>query len=884
MHPFGIGKTALSRSKAAEYAHKYKHEQPNWIPILVTLRHGTNGIYKQYSLEDLLNAIHTHAKNSNIFVILDGLDEYADGVENLISDIQNYRRKYPKFKKIIATSRLEARPPIILFDRLVRLLPFSESQVNIFFKKYLGHANYSYKKFKEIGLQDDEITNPLFCWMMAYSNLENLQNNDFQRQWSANLQKTTLYMWFIRKLLYGKFIGEAEKITEDWNKHYDNEKLMLRKIAAIKSIHGPKLDRRTLIHELKNYNVDLCDDTIMTKLDPILSSYFYFSDKPFQDELIEFLHRSFHEYLLAEYYVECMLEAKYFRLNVGIPSEATMIFLDGLLDILITKNFKYTGYRSEFLNLFRYKDESVLQTFDSDNLEKAKELIIKNAINIINSCNLFVMQDSTSCEKWIPIKFQNNTLANTVIHQWLALFILNKFQMFSKIEKNKIECIIKATSEYIPGHMKIFIGNKDVKNYNFSTVNFSYADLSDADLSNSTLEHAKLYGADFTNSILSNTNLSHAKFNDPFENFAADLSNANLKNAKILHADLSNVSVQGADLTGANLSHTDLDNADFTNAVLNSTNLLHASLSNTTVNKTIFNDETNLKYCDFTNAKIASQQNFSGADISYSKFENVKLSRNILKQLVLHKVDLQGIIHHGNLSFFNFYKINLSGANFGRSVLKNTIFYECNLSDVRFIKTVMNGVKFENTILDNAIFTEASVENIDFSGLSMKNCILKYANLKHVNFSKTKLCHADMSGVKIVNCMPWKNCELTGVNFELTDLSKHDLSDSTMSGANLHDANLNATNLSGTNLTGAQFSGKISGKGNFKVLNSHAIINDKTVAKDIQFQYSHNVRRKKVWENISYDSKIIVGKALGEIIVRDNPKLKGRILFYRLRS
>ena len=876
--PFGIGKTVLSRSKASEYAYKYKHKQSNWLPILVTLRHGTTGVYEQYSLDDLLAAIQAHTENANIFVILDGLDEYADDVENLMSDIQDYRRKFPKFKKIIATSRLEARPPLSLFDRCIRLLPFSESQVNNFFKKYLGNANYSYKKFKQIGLQKDEVTNPLFCWMMAYSDLENLQNIDFQRQWSTNLQKTTLYMWFIRKLLHGKFIDEAKKTTKDWNRHYGNEKLTLRKIAAIKSVYGLKLTKQTLIQELKNCNADLCNDSAMTKIEPILTSYFYLSEKPLEYELIEFLHRSFHEYFLAEYYIECMLEAKPFRLNVGVPSEATMMFLDGLLDILITKNFRYTIFKSEFLSVFRYKDESTLQTFDSDDLEKAKELILKNAMDIIDNCNLFVMQSAISCEKWMPIKLQNNNLANMVVHQWIALFILNKFQMFNKVKKNKIEFILRATSEYIPGHMKIFNGNKDIKKYNFRNVNFSYADLSDADLSDSILEYANLNGSNFKNAILNNTKLSHGKFNDQSKNFASDLSNASLKNADISHAVLSKASLQNADLTGANLSHADLCNVNFTNVILKNTNLSNASLRSTTVRKTIFDEETNLKYCDFTNAKINSLQNFAGADTSYSKFENVRLSKNILNQLVLRNVDLQRTRYRGDFSFFNFYRLDLSGANFGKTILKSTVFSECNLSNAKFSKAKINGVKFKNVILDHAIFVEASMENIDFGNLSMKHSLLQYATLEHVNFSRTKLCHADMAGVKIVNCMPWKNCELTNVNFELADLSNQDLSNSTMASVNLRNANLDATNLSGTNLTGAKLSGKINNKGNFEVLNSNAIVNDKTIAKNIQFQYFASDKRKNIWKNIPHNSKIIIGNALGEIIARDNPELKECIL------
>ena len=877
--PFGIGKTALSKSKVSEYARKYKLSQSNWIPILVILRHGVNGIYHQYSLEDLLAFIYDHAENDNVFLILDGLDEYSGNVKDLLNNIQDYQRKYPKLKKIIATSRLESRPPLMLFDRHVRLLPFSKPQVDQFFNKYLNNNKYSYANLEKKGLQKSEITNPLFCWMIAYSDSENDQGTEFQKQWSSNLQKTLLYMSFIRKLLHGKFVGEAKKFNEDWNEHYGNEKVILRKIAAMKSIYRSKLSEEVLIEELKgdNSNSDNASD-VVERLEPILSSYFHSTKEPLQGSLVEFLHRSFYEYLLAEYYIECMLERKSFRLNVGIPSEATMMFLDGLLDILMINNLRHTKYRSDFLRVFQYFDGFALQTFDIDNLERAKKLIVQNAVDVINNYNLFIMKPCQSDEKWLSIKIQDNNFANIVVHQWLALFILNKFQMFEKMDKEKLEYIVKTTSKNIPYYMKIFTDNKNMNKCDFSSVDFSNANLSYSDLSESILEYAKLEGVNFKNSILNNTNLSHGKFSSTPKNLASDLSDSSLRNANMSYIDLSNASLQNADLTGVDLSHANLSNVNFTDTTLKNANLSNTSLNRAVIKNTVFDDESSLRCCDFTNAKIMTKQNFSGADLSYSKFENVRLSINILKQLPLDRVDLRGIICKGNLSSFDFCKADLSRANFSKAVLKNTVFSGSNLSSVNFSHAAIDGVKFDNAKFDTTVFSRAVIENVDFSSLSMEYSWMQHTTLKHVNFFQTKLCGAQMSELEIGDDVSWENCNLTGANFQSTNLSKQDLSNTVMSQVNLVEANLNAADLSNTNLTEVRLGGKLNRERNLEILNSDIIVNDKTITKDVQFQCAKYSGRRRTLENLDQTSKIVIGEKFGEIIIRDNPGLSERLI------
>lgn len=116
------------------------------------------------------------------------------------------------------------------------------------------------------------------------------------------------------------------------------EKKTLRKMTSLKMMYGDKLTQQILTNELSKFEDVLIssseDQNIQDVLAPIISSYFYLtSSAPYAR--IDFIHESFKEYLLAEYYIESLLFDRPYRLNVGIPSYETMLFLDQLLDFFI---------------------------------------------------------------------------------------------------------------------------------------------------------------------------------------------------------------------------------------------------------------------------------------------------------------------------------------------------------------------------------------------------------------------------------------------------------------------------------------------------------------------------------------------------------------------
>lgn len=108
---------------------------------------------------------------------------------------------------------------------------------------------------------------------------------------------------------------------------------ILRKIAALRQMHG-LLTKSMIIRGLENYGISYHERTLKDVLDPILTSYFYLQSTTALDMPMDFIHKSFGEYFLAEYYLESILNNKGYYLNVGIPSQETISFLDGLLELL----------------------------------------------------------------------------------------------------------------------------------------------------------------------------------------------------------------------------------------------------------------------------------------------------------------------------------------------------------------------------------------------------------------------------------------------------------------------------------------------------------------------------------------------------------------------
>ena len=527
--PFGIGKTSLSFHISSVYAQKYLDDpdrKDNYIPVFAPLKEGLDAINeKGQSLEDVLELIAPttasgEARKKKIVVICDGLDEFGGG-KNIYElkgrlDALRKQNKYPNITFVI-TTRLEANIPQELRTGLktyIRLLPFSRSQVDDFFRKS-KLPQYSFEHFKVFNVTEaysgygnvlaDEIRKPLFCWMFASMVDSSPDIARVLEEKDANidppLRRALIYQQFIHSIIIGKHRESAKQYLEK----YSQEKNLLRRIAALKQMYGKELLKEsTVVAGLRDYyglnysKEDLRESKIIT-------SYFYFKGTTTTDKTVGFIHKSFMEHLLAEYYIESIThgyeKSKYF-LSIGIPSAETIQHLDGLLSLVNSTNKSFSKQIDTFVTSLQQTSQSDLNASIIENTKKlfqAGEIILQKG-NTVQAGN----------EMWLVAKIPPDKYSNLWIHLWLSFYILNTLAPErSESDKDMLLSLILGTGSGTPYFLKRLVG-VDLSEANLSRANLSRANLSRANLSRANLSRANLSTANLSRANLSRGNLSEA--------------------------------------------------------------------------------------------------------------------------------------------------------------------------------------------------------------------------------------------------------------------------------------------------------------------------------------------------------------------------------------
>jgi nucleoside phosphorylase len=541
--PFGSGKTSFVKhlgKKLAENLLKNMNDYNQYFPILVKLREADDiksyGVYEQKNLEALLKHIRAENERRRVLLILDGLDEHKE-----IMDLFNYiawlNNEYGI--RVIVTSRLVEIPKQYI-EEYVRLMPFDKEKVNEFFKRY--KVDLDYDRCKELGLGYEEISNPLFCWILGI--VWSSHKIVFLPRWSSEMKKSLLYYIFMHSLIKGKH----KKEVEEFKRYYPIEKEVLRCTAAMMNMLN-ELDEDQLKSKLKEMeikNLSKVDD-LEKYLEPVLTSYFYRSPDEMVSRRIDFIHKSFKEYLLAEYYYESIKSGKMHRLNVGLPSMETMEFLKGLIEISNNAEAKET------LKQVEGEPPTIFEEVDK---------IAENAKRFLEDESLILASPIRDEECWKIAHPDHINYEHIWMYRWISLYTLKWIKPEEKIGIKKIERMIKLTSHNIPRYLKV------LKEAYLVGADLSRADLSEADLSRAKLFWANLSEADLSEAKLSRANLSEADLSRA-KLSRAIFFRANLFRANLFRADLSGADLSRADLSGADLSEADLEDAKTKYAVVN---------------------------------------------------------------------------------------------------------------------------------------------------------------------------------------------------------------------------------------------------------------------------------------------------------------------------
>ncbi|XCN73030.1 MAG: DUF2169 domain-containing protein [Candidatus Electrothrix aestuarii] len=306
------------------------------------------------------------------------------------------------------------------------------------------------------------------------------------------------------------------------------------------------------------------------------------------------------------------------------------------------------------------------------------------------------------------------------------------------------------------------------------------------------------------------------------------LAGMNLSGLDLSGLVLDQADFRGAVLEGVNFTQTSLQGADCREALLNNADCTHAILTNC-----------NLQDCVATKM-LAVGANFSGADLSKSRFDTSDFSRARLtkvkasrakfaacmltevdarnadmEQAVFKGADLTAIHCTGtNLRRTNFNRALLDRANFSDSNLEGAWFAEAEGDETLFCRAKLSRSKCNSTTLANADFSEAEMVQLAWSESIFLDAIMRHGILdqamlaqcdfRRADFSRTSLKQANLMYSDLRQSSFYKSNAFK-VRFRHAHLEESNCCDANFYGADLYKASLQKTLLDGTNLDATLF-------------------------------------------------------------------------------
>jgi uncharacterized protein YjbI with pentapeptide repeats len=365
--------------------------------------------------------------------------------------------------------------------------------------------------------------------------------------------------------------------------------------------------------------------------DRLVSSYFYIKGTHSYEKRIDFIHRSFIEYLVAEFYLESCLNEQTSNVNMSTLSSETISFLEGLLYVI----------KSDSSDTESYFDQ-IMKSFGFDNATKAElrdKLIRLGEKNF--GIEILPLPDSKYYPQTEEIVFYKN-LQN---HRWISILLLNKLGDNYKINSEKFFKFIKSTNKSIVGYI-ITIENLDLS---YSRIEEGLGDynLSGAKLLHSTF-HGDFFGTMFVDADLSQ---SEIKMGTTFE--GSDFSNANMSGLEVeIKTDVSpfivhfiNCVFNDCNMTNAVLSMTSFTLSKFHKTNLSGAKLDYADISLTDITDVTVNDHTDTKDINLLSKGY------------YFEWEDIRGDKGLIKA-ILNDFDPQNLdpkmrekILHDNLDY-----------------------------------------------------------------------------------------------------------------------------------------------------------------------------------------------------------------------------------------
>ncbi|WP_071515904.1 pentapeptide repeat-containing protein [Geitlerinema sp. PCC 9228] len=744
----GRGKSVFCKMFAERVREKF---DPIWIPIFISLRDIETFQDFQKTLTQAVSwkfadndGRWLKEKNTRFLFLLDGFDELVlergdktdlrEFLEQVSLFQQRCARNPEQGHKILITGR-----PLALLG-IERKMPDNLERVEINLmteeiqEKWLENwqqvvdtsshiASETTQKLRDF-LQDERCPEsvqklaqePLLLYLLAAMHRDDsFSRNDFDSEDSDRV-KVQIYQkafdWVLHRQRTTKLI---KKITD---LDIEDLKNILEETGLCVVQSGAE---RAQIQTIEDRFVNRGEETIKEHIErakqssegnPLRNALatFYIKSSDGVENSVEFLHKSFGEFLCAARLEKALKswaqknvvdnrkayfsikEAEfnwqvYDLLGFGFLTPEIIEFLRGLLkqsdldwQVLFERLYKF---------YWQWGDGKFIESFDASEpmlpLKKARQMqkyrIQKGQRQVDISAGLNVLILLSEIHRYA--QSQDTLKAKIVFHP------CGNPEDDRNFDENRLlriigysECLGVGT---FPAKLGAFLRHTALSKINLSgVVLFSSADLKTADL-----KQANLSGANLSGAILNRTDLS-----------GADLSKANLKSAFIQEAKLTKVEnkegksrethLSLADLSGAVLHKTDLSYAKLNSTVLKDTDLSNTTFSNAEL-KGAFLQNADLRYSNLTKADL------TGANLQKANLEDANLSGAMLKDAVISNAYFnRANLHHANLQDADLEKAELSGADLSGSNLSNADLrkvvwnHETKWSNVRGVHQAVN--------------------------------------------------------------------------------------------------------------------------------------------------------------------------------------------------
>ncbi|WP_334864445.1 pentapeptide repeat-containing protein [Nostoc sp.] len=660
----GRGKSVFCRM-FADWVQRKLH--PSFTPILIRLR--DLRVLKD-NLTDTLENYLQHLdfvtsdsgwltdKNTRFLFLLDGFDELllegraSGGLKEFLEQVEQFQKDHLCHHQFLVTGRPLALQGI---ERLlsqtkslkrVELQPMDDSLRQTWLDKWAVAAQVNKSEFEEFlqacpnEVKDNLAREPLLLYLLARMHRDNRLNVEMFAGADSIKAKIRIYDESV------KWVLEKQRDSENQNDNsrltgFESEDLrqFLTEAALCVVQSGNESTRVTMLEaRLKDSNnpaakliqqareENTSEKNQQDKLLNNLLTAFYI--KPASGDKggsVEFVHKSFSEFLFAERLLESFVDWTtkvskrdlitiglmdkqiYDLLGYGNLTPAIVEYLMGLLaessEFQEVERLLRLFQRLEYF-YFRWCDGEFIDAEDA-NLPQMKKKQMREQLP----------------EREIQLGLRQVDVC-TGLNVMILLLELHRYAQTKDDLKDKISfypCGKPDTAQFDSERLPRIIGYSHclgVSAFNDKLGLFlSDADLSDANLSCANISGANLSGANLSGANLSGANLSCANLS------CANLSGANLRGAKLRGAKLRGANLRGTKLRGANLRDANLTAACLSDAYLTSANLRDANLSRANLR------DANLNGANLSRANLRDA-NLNGANLSRANFTAVVWNSN----------------------------------------------------------------------------------------------------------------------------------------------------------------------------------------------------------------------------------------------------------------